>query len=308
MQGILNLIRWKNLLMIALGQIIIKYALFEPFKATFGVATTLNTFQFCLLVLATVCIAAAGYIINDIYDVETDSINNPDSLVVGKTISEATAYNWFFGFTIVGVALGFYLSHAIGRSGFFAIFVIISALLYIYSSYLKGIVFAGNLVISGLVAASIIIVGLFDLMPAITSVNQDTQQTMFKIVLDYGWFALMINFIRELVKDIEDTDGDYKAGYQTLPILLGRDRATKITFGLALIPLGFIIYYMVTYLYMNLYAVSYFLAAVIAPLMYAIIKLFTAESKSQLRHISSVLKIVMLFGMLSLVLYPFILK
>ena len=75
--------------MIALVQFLIKYALLEPF----GVTITLNLFGFSLLVLATICLAAAGYIINDIYDIDTDSVNKPDKVIVGKTISEKTA-NW----------------------------------------------------------------------------------------------------------------------------------------------------------------------------------------------------------------------
>ena len=137
MQDLLNLIRWKNILLIVLVQIVIKYALFEPF----GVATALSIFEFSILVLASVCIAAAGNIINDIYDIEIDSVNAPNAVIVGKKISEATANNLYLAFNIVGVGLGFYLSMLIGKESFFTIFVIISALLYVYSSFLKQIPF-----------------------------------------------------------------------------------------------------------------------------------------------------------------------
>ena len=69
--NIINLIRYKNLILIALVQVLIKYAMFPAFN----VDTTLSTFQFIILVISTVCIAAGGYIINDIFDVETDAIN-----------------------------------------------------------------------------------------------------------------------------------------------------------------------------------------------------------------------------------------
>lgn len=299
----LNLIRWKNLLLIALVQFLIKYALLEPF----GVTITLNLFGFSLLVIATICLAAAGYIINDIYDIETDLINKPGKVIVGKTISEKTANSLFIGFNIIGVALGFYLSHLVGRSGFFTIFVIISALLYVYASYLKQVLLIGNIVVSILVSLSIIIVGLFELIPVITTQNQETQITFFKIILDYAIFAFFINFIREIVKDIEDIDGDYKAGMNTLPIAIGRDRAAKIVFILLLIPLLGVVYYVVTNLYKQLFLVGYFLLFVIAPLIYILIKSYTAETKNEFHVISNLLKLLMLFGMLSLLLYKYIL-
>ena len=299
----LNLIRWKNLLLIALTQYLIKYALLLPFD----VSITLNDLGFSLLVFATLCIAAAGYIINDIYDTETDLVNRPERVIVGKSISEKAAYNLFFALNIIGVGLGFYLANTVGRSGFFAVFIIISALLYVYSSYLKQLPVVGNIVISMVVASSILIVGLFELLPVINEGNRNTQITFFNILFDYAVFAFMITLIRELVKDIEDVDGDHKAGLNTLPIAIGRARATNITFIASLIPTMLVSYYVITYLYKQQIAVGYFLVFIIAPMIYVSIKLFSAETKTQYHHISVVLKIVMFFGILSLLLYRLIL-
>lgn len=289
--------------MIALIQCLIKYALLLPF----GIEITLNGFGFSLLVLATLSIAAAGNIINDIYDIETDLVNKPNKVIVSKSISEKTAYSLFIIFNAIGVLLGFYLSHLVGRSGFFALFVIISALLYIYATYLKQLMLVGNIVISILVAMSLILVGLFELLPAITTQNQETQLTFFKIIFDYAVFAFLLNLVRELIKDIQDIDGDHKAEMNTLPIAIGRDRATKATFFIAFIPLLLVIYYIVTYMYKQMYVVIYFLVFVIAPLIYLIIKLYTAETKADFAFLSKLTKIIMLFGMLSLLLYKFVL-
>ncbi|OBX21308.1 prenyltransferase [Bizionia sp. APA-3] len=287
--------------MIALVQLLIKYALLE----SFGVTITLNGFGFSLLIIATLCLAAGGNIINDIFDQDTDAVNKPKKVIVGKSISEKTAYSLFIGFNVVGVLIGFYLSHLVGRSGFFALFVVVSGLLYIYASYLKQMILVGNIVISALIALSIIMVGLFELLPAITPQNQETQLTFFKIILDYALFAFCINLIRELVKDIEDIDGDYKVGMNTLPIAIGRARATHVTLALTFIPLAAVIYYVITYLYHNLWIVGYFLIFIIAPLIYIIIRLFQAKLKTDYHFISSLLKIIMLFGMLSLLIYKY---
>lgn len=304
MQSFFNLIRWKNLVMIALAQLLIKYALLEPFD----VAITLNGVGFSLLILSTLCLAAAGNIINDIYDVQTDLVNKPEKVVVGKSISEKVAHILFFAFNIIGVGLGFYLSHAIGKSPFFAIFVIISVLLYIYASFLKQMPLIGNIVISILVALSIIIVGIFDLIPAITSSNKEAQFTFFKIVLDYALFAFIINLIREMVKDMEDIEGDYKTKMNTLPIAIGRARTRLIIFIISFLPIIAVVYYIVTFLYKQQLAVAYFLVFILAPLIYISLKLHKAETKKNYNHISTVLKYTMFFGMLSLLIYPLILK
>jgi len=304
MLSVLNLIRWKNLLLIALVQLLIKYALLEPF----GVALSLNGFGIFLLIFATICIAAAGNIINDIYDVETDFINKPDKLIIGQSISEKTAYNAYFILNIAGVGTGFYLSHLVGKSAFFSIFVIISALLYVYSTYLKRKILVGNIVISILVALSILIVGIFELLPAVTIENRAIQLTFFKIILDYAFFAFLLNLLREIAKDLEDINGDYKAGMNTLPIAIGRQRTTNILFVLSLIPLFLIIYYIVNSLYKNSLAVTYFILFIVGPLIIVSSKLFTAKSKKDYNFISNLLKIVMLFGVLSLLIYCFNMK
>lgn len=288
--------------MIVLVQLLIKYALLEPF----GVKTALDGFGITLLIIATICIAAAGNVINDICDIDTDFINKPDKLIVGKTISEKTAYNLFIVFNVLGVVIGFFLSQRVGKSAFFSIFVIISALLYIYASYLKGILLIGNIVISVLVASSILIVGLFELTPNLKAFNKNIQLTFFKIILEYALFAFMINFLREIVKDIEDIDGDYKTGLNTLPIAIGRKRTINVAIVLNNIPIILLIFYVVSEFYKYQIALIYFLAVVIAPLIYISLKLMSAKTKQDFHNISSLYKLVMLFGMLSLFLYNFI--
>ena len=300
--SILNIIRWKNLLMIALVQLLIKYALLEPF----GVSTSLNGLRISILIIATICIAAAGNIINDINDIETDAINKPNKIIVGKNISEKTAYNLFIIFNVTGVGFGFYLSHLVGKSAFFSLFIIVSVLLYVYTTYLKRTLLVGNIIISILVALSLIFVGIFELLPSITSINRETQLTFFKVILDYAMFAFIINLLREIVKDIEDIDGDYKTGMNTLPIAIGRERAKNVLIILNFIPLLGIIYYINSSLYKQPIVVGYFLLLIVGPLIYNSIKLFTAKTKNDFHQISSIYKLIMLFGMLSLLLYKFV--
>jgi 4-hydroxybenzoate polyprenyltransferase len=283
--------------------VLVKYFLFEPFN----IAVTLNSVEFSLLVFSMVVLAAAGNIINDIHDVHTDVINKPHKQTIGKEISEPVAYNWFIGLNIIGVGIGFYLSNLVSKPSFTALFIIPSAFLYLYATQIKRTILVGNLVVSIMVGMIIVMVGIFDLYPAITPQNRDTQRVIFSILIDYGIFGFLVNFLREMVKDQEDIKGDYNAGMQTLPVVLGRERTNKIIFLVALFPIAGVLYYIYEYLYENQLAVAYALFLILGPLLYFLIKVTTAKTKKQYHDLSTLLKLVLAFGLISIGLYRFIL-
>lgn len=298
----LQLTRPINLLLIALVQMLIKYSLFEPFNAV----TALSDLHFSLLVIATVSIAAGGNIINDIYDADIDRINKPKKVIVGKTISERNASTFYVILTTLGVGVGFYLANTIGKPIYATLFIGIAALLYLYATYLKTILLAGTFLVSILVAMSIIIVGLFDLVPVTNPSNQASQWEVFKISLEYALFAFIVNFIRELVKDLQDINGDKNGGKSTLPIAIGRSRATTVVFALGAITTLSVIGYMYVFFYAYTSAVLYFLFLVVAPLLFFCIKSFEAEKTKHYALLSILLKIIMLTGMCAMLLYPFV--
>lgn len=303
MLSFLKLIRAGNLIFIALTMYLIKYGLFEPF----GVAVTLNLLGFSLLVLAVICVAASGYVINDIFDVKADLKNKPNRTLINSKISEKTAYRLFFVLNIIGVGLGFYLSNMIGRPGFSAFFIFGSAILYLYNSQFQQSILVGNILVSIIVGLVPVGVGLYDLLPAITDQNQQTQSVIFSILIDYSIFAFLINLLREIVKDQEDIDGDYNAGSKTLPIVLGKKRTNKILFIVALFPLGFLIFYIYKYLFENIQAVIYTLLLLVGPILFFLINIWTAEKKNEYSRLSLVLKGVLFFGLVSIGLLQFIL-
>lgn len=305
--NLLRLIRYKNLFMIAFIQCIIKYVFFElPQFKNANLTTALDTATFTSLVLATICIAAAGNIINDIYDVVTDSINKPHKVIVGKSISEDMANNMFMGFTVVGIILGVYATWDIDKNSYATIFLIVSALLYWYATSLKQTILIGNILVSFLVGLSILIVGVFEISPMITPDSRDAYLFMFKFLVDYAIFAFLINLVRELVKDLEDVDGDHKAGYNTLPIAIGRDRANKVAFGFCVLTIMAIVYYIITYLFENQYLLLYFIFLIVGPLSYCAIKLLSAKTKAQYTQLSTILKVTMVLGMCSILLLKFV--
>lgn len=299
MTAFFKLIRPVNLALLAFVQILLKYALFPSLAAV----TSLSDIQFILLAAATLCIAAGGNIINDIYDVDIDRINKPQSLLIGKSITEKAAMRYYILLNVTGVGIGFYLSNSIGRPGFAALFIVISALLYLYASYLKGILLIGNLLVATLVAGSLIMVGLFDLFPAVTPQNQAGQSDVFRVLLHYAGFAFLLTFIREVVKDLQDVNGDKNGGLNTLPIAIGRSRATFIAFSLGAITIALVVGYMYVFLYESEWAVLYFLGLVVAPLLYFCVKAYNAETRKQYAFLSFLLKGIMLTGMGSMLLY-----
>ena len=278
------------------------------FLAQSYVDLALTDFNYILLIFATVCIAAGGYVINNIMDQDTDEIAKPQNRVVGVSISETVAYNWYIGLTIVGVGIGFYLSNVIYKPTFASMFILVATLLYMYATSFKQIPILGNVVVALMLSTSIIIIGLFDILPAIDVDNRFRMKEAFDILMHYAIFAFIINLIREIVKDLEDMDGDYQSGINTLPIAIGVQK-TKIIVGvLTIISIGILAYYVNSYLFELDYVVYYAMILIVGPLIYFGVKLLNATTKKEFHHLSLVLKIILFFGILSVVVIVYNLK
>ncbi|HEX8269852.1 MAG TPA: geranylgeranylglycerol-phosphate geranylgeranyltransferase [Flavobacterium sp.] len=293
----LKLVRYQNLLMLALMQLLFRYG----FIVNQNIPLALNDLQYCLLVLSTVMIAAAGYLINNVFDQETDRQNKPQDVIVGRSISEGTAYNIYVALNVIGVGSGFYLSNVINKPAFAAVFVIVAGTLYLYASSFKRSLLVGNIIIALLLSISIIIIGIFDLYPVLTPETQPLLKLLFQIVLDYAVFAFMINLIREIVKDLEDVNGDYNEGMNTLPIVLGVSRTARLVFFLTLIPVVLLLVYTYTDIFHLTFAALYAIIFIVTPLVYFMVKIWSAKTQRHFNHLSTILKLVMFLGILSIV-------
>lgn len=298
-----KLIRYKNLIMIALMQFIFRFGYLEPIK----IPLSLWLWQYTLLVLSTVLIAAGGYVINDIMDQDTDLENHPEKVIVGKYISESKAYTIYVTLTIIGVGLGFILANIVNHPNLGVLFVLIATLLYFYATTLKQIALLGNIVVALLLSFSVLIIGVFDIFPNTFEVNRDQMVLAFAILFDYAKFAFIINLVREIIKDIEDVEGDNSQGMKTLPVLIGAQKTSKIAFVLLLLPTLYLLYYLNTYLFKNnLYlGIIYMLIFVIAPLIFALIKIWNAKEKADYSFISTLLKWIIFFGILSIAIVTY---
>ncbi|MDH3322457.1 MAG: geranylgeranylglycerol-phosphate geranylgeranyltransferase [Flavobacteriaceae bacterium] len=292
----LNFFRWKNILLIILIQFLIKFVLFQKVNISYS----LDHFHFALLTLSTICIAIAGYIINDIHDVEADKINKPEKVYVSKKISVQNANKLFVAFNSIGLLIGFYLSIYIAKNSFFIIFLITSLLLYRYAIDLKKRLFIGNLTVSFIVFLSILIVVIFDIVPATNVYNKDAQTQVSQWVLIISGFAFFLTLLRELIKDLEDQKGDKKINAKTLPIALGAEKTKNIIILLSLLPLFSILYFVSTLYDENLLLPIYLILCVALPLCYFIWKIKKSKAKSDYHKLSNLLKIIMLLGILSI--------
>ena len=292
----LRFIRWKNLLLIIYLQILLKFSLFSAFELN----TNLTDFQFVILLLSLICIMAAGYMINDIFDLKSDLINKPQKVIVANQFSVETAQQMYLITNTLGIILGIGLSLSVQKPTHAFIFIGASLLLYFYSKKLKSKPLIGNITVSFLVALSIVILYFFDLNFAI---QNEAQQLVIHVTLLLSVFAFLINLVREVVKDIEDMNGDYNIKMNTLPILLGVSRTKKIAAFLCLFPLGLLLFIVVKYASIYKFTVLYLLLFTMFPLLYVALKLLSAKTKKDFKKLSLFSKLIMFLGINALLLF-----
>ena len=293
----LQILRPVNLVIIALTQFLVRYCIIMPayiteFNNTGEFPQHLSKPEFFILMFATMAIAAGGYIINDVFDIYTDEINKPGKNTVGKTISaqsaSITAYVLFAFGSIAGIALGF--RENIPVIGFILPFSAVS--LYMYSSQFKRRLLSGNIIIALLSALSVLIVALFEphFYPNII------------FVLIYAVFAFIISLIREIIKDAEDIDGDERSQCKTFPIRFGIPK-TKILVGILIaFNLTVICYFLAKYFYHNSVISFWYLAGIfIVPFIALGYLISSAETKKDFHYASVFAKIVMLYGLLTMI-------
>jgi len=223
----IKMIRLPNLFFIALTQILFHTAVLNTILLPLGTRPSIDGLNFILLVVSSVLIAGAGYIINDYFDINIDQINKPTANVVDKIVSRRWAMAWHFVFSGVGILLSAWVSW---RTGFWYILLgnfMCVLLLFGYSVSLKRKLLSGNIIISLLTAWAILVISIAEIntqtlvIPAVTeAVNKIT-----RIAFLYAGFAFISSLIREAIKDIEDLQGDERYGCRTMPIVWGVNAA-----------------------------------------------------------------------------------
>ncbi len=309
----LKLIRIENLIIIALTHYLMRYYVLQKILHLHSLDLELNSYLFFLLAVSTILIAAAGYIINDYFDVKTDLINHPDTVVIDKVIKRRWAIILHIAFTGVGILLGIFVALKTGYLRL-AIFHFVAAIvLWFYSTHFKKQLLVGNIVVSILSAAVVFLPFVFE-MGVMQKVHYDFNDNYLELIISalkitviFSLFAFITSLAREIIKDMEDFIGDKATGCQTLPIKWGMTTGKVTVFFLLCITL---ILLLVT-IYNSIKAQRiiftpsnvYVFFALILPIVMLILLVVKANTPKHYKQSSLLLKFVMLTGLLYAVIF-----
>lgn len=296
-----KLLRWPNLVIIALTQYLLKYAAFYPVYELVGLDFHLSALEYALLSCLTMLFAGGGYIINDIYDYAIDLTNKPNRVIVGKRISVKTAWVLYASTIVLSLLIALFLSQKIAY--IVSISIGCNGLLWLYSYRLKRMAFWGNLAVAVLCTVAPLLVWVGE-MVSFNQLQLDypvLAEKLATVIAFYTLFALLSTLYREVVKDMEDVEGDKLYGCRTLPIRYGLPIAQKIAllFGGAT-ALSIIIWLYNFQGYISFLGISYGIIVLLLPIIYSLYLLKAASEPQELGKISSMIKWIMLLGLLYL--------
>jgi 4-hydroxybenzoate polyprenyltransferase len=313
LKDLMTLVRLPNLLVVALTMMLIRYAVIRPLLGAMEVtiagnplvstvmAFRLGWFDFLILVISTCLITAAGYVINDYFDIRADLINR-GTIIVGNTITRRMAMLYHNVFNILGVIGGTYVSARIGYIWLGIFFILISGLLYFYSATYKRQFLIGNIIVALLVAMVPMTVVVYDAAPVYVYYSQAAIDfpgvaILFWWVGGFALFAFLTTLVREIIKDMEDCEGDRETGRKTLPVISGLTVCRSVVVVLlgATITLLYLVWFKHLRDTITLVYISLLLAV---PMTFVIIRVLGSREKKHLHFASLLMKFIMLAGIL----------
>ena len=315
--ALLKLVRWPNLVFIALAQILGYSKIVFPsvydvqkkidmsnipegFLLPFYSGLPFDIVSILLLVLSTVLIAASGYMINDYFDIRIDSINKPERLILSKAISRRAMIIWHVILNTVAILLVVKLAYD-NQLRLISIQLFCITALVIYSMSFKRKLFIGNILVGLLIGLSILLVGIYEYDFKVLSF----EGTYTKLLWLYTLFAFLITLIREVLKDTEDMKGDLQEGCRTIPIVYGIDVTKKIIYFIYFLLLGFVVVFIVKLFAAEPVLCWYFIIGIILPSLFLLYKIQQARSTKDFAKLSSWVKWLTLSGILSMILIGF---
>lgn len=299
MRTIVNMLRLPNLLIIAFTLLLIRHFLFIPVYHSAGILPVTTALQYRLMIVATMLIAAAGYISNDYFDVIADRVNKPRRQYIGTRISAASALAYAFILSTASVAIAAWLS--VNMKSLIPLLILATALAvaWWYAARLKKSFLWGNIAVSCMSAGTIVMAWLIEQIGS----NLPTQESksISLIVIAVSVFAFLLSLLREIVKDLEDIEGDKMIGCHSLPITIGISSTRKTLYVLSAVTTALLIYTQAQLLHNSrVFAAAWLLMAVVVPMIYFVVLLGKSQSKKDFHKLSTLLKWIMLGGMLTL--------
>ena len=313
LNNIFKIIRWKNLVIISLSQIFIKFFFIDFFIQK----DQLLNENFVILLIVTILIAASGYIVNDIYDYNLDQINKPEKVVLGKFLKSRDAIIIYMMFNCLAIVLSIFLCMKIEQEIYILVFLLIIYCLWLYSKKLKKYKTIGNILIAFFISLSILNVPLF----SYKNILSDDRFFVFLIISIFSVLALLINVKREIIKDIEDIEGDKIHKVKSLPIIFGTKKSKLVTIIIGII-LMFAISFLITFQILILrsdllldvggnqfsnpqiwganYISIIYMFIILIMFFYVELLILNATTKTNFTKASKLLKYLMLLSLLSL--------
>ncbi|HYE56732.1 MAG TPA: geranylgeranylglycerol-phosphate geranylgeranyltransferase, partial [Chitinophagaceae bacterium] len=259
-----------------------------------------------VLSAASVLIAAAGYIINDYFDINIDQVNKPERMLIDRVIKRRWTILWHWVFSFLGVALSFYVSWKInnwiiGLANTGCVF-----LLLLYSTTFKKRLLIGNVLISMLTAWVIMVLFIAEwkIYTLHYDAHRDVMSRLFKVAIMYAGFAFIISLVREVIKDIEDMEGDARYNCKTMPIVWGVNVSKMfVAVWLTVLTVSILILQVYVLQYRWWWSVLYSVLFIVLPLVQILRRLYPATTKPDFHKLSNTIKLVMLTGILSMVFF-----
>lgn len=300
----LRLVRWPNLIFIAITQCLFFYCILPfVFKGISSPGLPSNIFY--LLVIASLCIAAAGYIINDYFDLNIDLVNKPSKLIIEKHINRRWAILFHLGLSVLGFLISSYAGYKL-RNIYIPFFNLLAiAVLWFYSTTFKQKLLIGNILISLLTAWVILVITIAEYE---LSRKLDTDSfivpRLLKVSFLYAGFAFTISLIREVIKDMEDIQGDIKYGCRTMPIVWGIP-VSKVFAGVWLVVLTGAVAALQFYVIQLGWWLSaiYCVLLIVLPLLWILQQLYRAQIATDFFKLSNAIKVVMFSGIVSMIFF-----
>lgn len=311
-----RLIRLPNLIFIALTQILfytcVVFSLHREWVPDFRFSRQ-EWMLLSLLILASVFIAAAGYIINDYFDRSIDAINKPEKVVIDRTVKRRWAIMWHLVLSAIGLLLSAYVAYRTKTYTIFFANIACVFLLWVYSTTFKKKLLSGNIMIAALTAWVIVVLYFFSgaSLLDVKGWNEQSFQfdirKLFKVTILYAGFAFIVSLIREVVKDLEDMHGDARYHCKTMPIVWGVP-ATKVFAAVWLVVAMASLAIIQVYAWQSgwWYSALYCIVLIIVPMGQVLRLLYKAVTPAHYHHISSYIKWIMLAGILSMIFFRFI--
>jgi 4-hydroxybenzoate polyprenyltransferase len=302
----IQLVRLPNLLILAVGQYLVRYSIIGPVLENHESFFHTGPLDFALLVLSSVLIAAGGYIINDYFDIRIDAVNRPQKIILYKLIRLRTGMRVYYILTILGCLIGIYVAFKVSYIVLGGIHIIIAVALWYYSLKYKRVRFAGNLTVAVLAAVSLVIVWLFEFFalrrdPAIFGEIINNLGEINILLAGYAIFAFLVMLIREMIKDIEDIEGDRSFRCRTLPIVYGIPLMKKIILAITFFTTGMTAFASYKFFAWGSTAMGLYFSIVLGLLwIYFLIQLFRAKEKKDYHMLSLILKLLIVAGVLSM--------